>query len=89
MVTIALAPAPDFALKAVTSGRVINRARCASRPLVLLFHNQDGLAEVRALQAAVRTRWPRPETLLVGSVINLQAVDVARRRRGDDRQGLQ
>lgn len=33
-------PAPEFTLKAVTSGRVISRAQCHGRPLVLLFHKQ-------------------------------------------------
>ncbi len=67
-------PTPEFSLKAITSGRTINRATCAGRPLLLLFHNQHGIETVRALQNAVRTRWPLAQTLLVGSVVSLQGV---------------
>jgi hypothetical protein len=67
-------PAPNFTLTAIVTGRVINRATCAGRPLALLFHNQDGLETVRALQSAVRTRWNSPSTLLVGSVVNMQSI---------------
>ncbi len=67
-------PAPDFNLKAVASGRIISRTQVGGRPLLLLFHNQDGLETVRALQTAVRSRWPNPQTVLAASVVSLQAV---------------
>ncbi len=66
--------APEFVLTAVTSGRRVCRAGCAGRPLLLLFHDQDGLAAAKALQDAVRARWPRAEQLLVAGVINLQPI---------------
>ena len=67
-------PAPEFSLKTVVSERTINRATCAGRPLLLLFHDQHGIETVRTLQSAVRTRWPLAQTLLVGSVVSLQSV---------------
>lgn len=66
--------APEFELAAVTSGRMITRRTCAGRPLVLFFHDQDGIKVIQALQVAVRTQWPRAEQLLIGSVVNMQLI---------------
>lgn len=66
--------APDFELVALVSGRKVSRNACTGRALVLLFHDQDGVAAVKPLQASVRDRWPRPDQVLVASVINMQAI---------------
>jgi hypothetical protein len=80
--------APEFELTAITSGRRVCRRTCSGRPLVLLFHDQDGLAAVRALQEAVRARWPRAEQVLVASVINLQPIPSFLRSVAEKMMGL-
>jgi hypothetical protein len=66
--------APDFTLTAIASGRVVNRAWVAGRPLLLLFHDQEGEALVREVQGAVRGRWPLVADVVAGSVVNMAAI---------------
>lgn len=80
--------APDFELSAVVSGRKISRAACAGRPLLLLFHDQDGLSMVKSLQEAVRSRWPHSDQVLVASVVNMQSIPSFLRSVAEKMMGL-
>jgi hypothetical protein len=64
----------EFSIAAVGSGQVVERAWLAGRPLLLLFHDQEGEATVRAMQAAVRARWPMAADVAVASVVNMSAI---------------
>jgi hypothetical protein len=66
--------APEFAIAAVGSGRLISRSRVDGRPLVLLFHDQSGEETVRTIQESLRARWPLASTLVVASVVNMSAI---------------
>jgi hypothetical protein len=66
--------APDFHLQAIRSGRSINRESCRGTPLVLLFHNQEAVDTVTALQRELRERWPDARNLLVASIVDMSGV---------------
>ncbi|MGL4649214.1 MAG: hypothetical protein ACRC1H_07385 [Caldilineaceae bacterium] len=66
--------APEFSLTAIASGREVNRAWMAGRPLLLLFHDQEGEEMVRSVQGAVRGRWPMVADVVVASVVNMASI---------------
>ncbi|GIK74676.1 MAG: hypothetical protein BroJett021_36640 [Chloroflexota bacterium] len=70
------APAPEFSLVALGSNRVINLDVCRGTPLLLVFHDQNTVDAVQALQEAVRARYPEAGRLLAPSVVNMSAVPV-------------
>jgi len=70
------APAPGFELTALGSNRTLGPARCYGTPLLLIFHDQNAVPAVQALQEAVRMRYPEASRLLVPSVVNMSAVPV-------------
>ena len=70
------APAPDFQLTALGSNRRISLELCRGAALLLVFHDQNGVAAVQAMQEAVRMRYPDAARLLVPSVVNMSAVPV-------------
>ncbi|MFN3331674.1 MAG: hypothetical protein ACK47M_04090 [Caldilinea sp.] len=70
------APAPEFSLAALGSNRVISLDICRGTPLLLIFHDQNTVDAVQALQEAVRTRYPEAARLLVPSIVNMSAVPV-------------
>jgi hypothetical protein len=70
------APAPAFQLTALGSSRTISLELCRGTPLLLVFHDQNSVAAVQAMQEAVRIRYPEAAHLLVPSVVNMSAVPV-------------
>ncbi|MFN3980675.1 MAG: hypothetical protein ACK4SA_09865 [Caldilinea sp.] len=70
------APAPEFSLAALGSNRVISLDICRGTPLLLIFHDQNTVDAVQALQEAVRARYPEAARLLVPSIVNMSAVPV-------------
>lgn len=73
---IAGAQAPAFALTALGSNRIISLDSCRGMPLLLVFHDQNSVAAVQAMQEAVRARYPEASRLLVPSVVNMSTVPV-------------
>jgi len=63
--------APSFRLTAVGSGRVVQHPGLAAAALVLLFHDQNALATVRAVQEQVRGRYPTTAEAIIASVADL------------------
>jgi hypothetical protein len=49
---------------------------CRGTPLLLVFHDQNSVAAVQAMQEAVRMRYPEAARWLVPSVVNMSAVPV-------------
>ncbi|HAJ38672.1 MAG TPA: hypothetical protein DCL15_23645 [Chloroflexi bacterium] len=70
------APAPAFQLNALGSNRTISLESCRGTALLLVFHDQNSVAAVQAMQEAVRLRYPEATRLLVPSVVNMSAVPV-------------
>ena len=70
------APAPPFTLTALGSNRTISLDGCRGTPLLLVFHDQNSVDVVQAMQEAVRARYPEAARLLVPSVVNMSAVPV-------------
>lgn len=68
--------APAFQLTALGSNRTLSLELCRGTPLLLVFHDQNGVAAVQAMQEAVRMRYPEASRLLVPSVVNMSAVPV-------------
>ena len=66
--------APDFELLAAGSGRRVRLREQAGRKVVLIFHLQGTAPTARAINRAVRERFPDPEDVLVASVIDLSIV---------------
>jgi hypothetical protein len=66
--------APDFVLLAAGSGRRVRLRGLAGRKVVLVFHLQGTAPTARALNRAVRERFPDPEEVFVASVIDLSMV---------------
>ncbi len=73
---IAGAAAPPFELTALGSNRVVSLDACQGTAMLLAFHDQNTVADVQAMQEAVRARYPDATTLLVPSVVNMSAVPV-------------
>lgn len=70
------APAPAFQLTALGSNRTISLEHCRNTALLLVFHDQNSVAAVQAMQEAVRMRYPDAARLLTPSVVNMSAVPV-------------
>lgn len=70
------APAPAFSLTALGSNRIISLDTCRGTSLLLVFHDQNSVDAVQAMQEAVRLRYPEASRLLVPSVVNMSAVPV-------------
>jgi hypothetical protein len=70
------APAPAFQLTALGSNRTISPELCRGQSLLLVFHDQNSVAAVQAMQEAVRVRYPEAARLFVSSVVNMSAVPV-------------
>ena len=70
------APAPPFTLTALGSNRTVSLEACQGTPLLLVFHDQNNIDAVQAMQEAVRMRYPEAARLLVPSVVNMSAVPV-------------
>lgn len=70
------APAPAFQLTALGSNRTISPELCRGTPLLLVFHDQNSVAAVQAMQEVVRVHYPEATRLLVPSVVNMSAVPV-------------
>jgi hypothetical protein len=66
--------APDFDLLAAGSGRRIRLREQTGRKVVLIFHLQGTAPTARAINRAVRERFPDPEGVLIASVIDLSIV---------------
>ncbi len=66
--------APDFDLLAAGSGRRVRLRELAGRKVVLVFHLQGTAPTARAMNRAVRERFPDPEEVLIASVIDLSIV---------------
>ncbi len=66
--------APDFSLLAAGSGRRVSPGELAGRKVVLIFHLQETAPTARALNRAIRERYPDPEDVFVASVIDLSIV---------------
>jgi len=67
--------APGFVLEAIGSGRTVAPAE-AGAALLLIFHDQNSVEQVQALQENMRTRWPDASQLLIASVVNMSVVPV-------------
>jgi hypothetical protein len=68
------ASAPPFTLQALGSGRSVSQIGGA--PLLLVFHDQNTVDKVQAMQQAVRTEYSDARDLQVASVVNMKAVPV-------------
>ena len=66
--------APDFDLLAAGSGRRVRLRELAGRKAVLVFHLQGTAPTARAMNRAVRERFPDPEEVFIASVIDLSIV---------------
>ena len=66
--------APDFDLLAAGSARRVRMRELAGRKVVLIFHLQGTAPTARAINRAVRERFPDPEDVMVASVIDLSIV---------------
>lgn len=66
--------APDFYLIAAGSGRRVRLRELADRKVVLVFHLQGTAPTARAMNRAVRERFPDPEEVFIASVIDLSIV---------------
>lgn len=77
MATSSISPgaaAPPFTLQALGSGRTFNPAGAA--PLLLVFHDQNTVDKVQAMQQAVRLVFSDAGQLLIASVVNMKMVPV-------------
>ncbi len=68
------AAAPPFTLQALGSGRSFSQAGAA--PLLLVFHDQNTVDKVQAMQQAVRTQYSDAGQLQIASVVNMKLVPV-------------
>jgi hypothetical protein len=67
--------APPFALTALGSGRSVQPAG-SSDALLLVFHDQNTVDAVQAMQESLRSRYVDPDRLQIASVVNMKAVPV-------------
>ncbi len=68
--------APDFTLQAIGSGRTVRRSNDDGSALLLVFHDQNSVDQVQAMQEAVRARCPDAAHLRIASVVNMSVVPV-------------
>jgi hypothetical protein len=69
------AGAPPFTLKALGSGRTVRHAPNEAA-LLLVFHDQNTVDMVQAMQEALRSRYADARQLQVASVVNMKPVPV-------------
>lgn len=69
------AEAPPFILTALGSGRQIAPTG-NNHALLLVFHDQNTVTQVQAMQEALRSRYADAGQLQIASVVNMQAVPV-------------
>ena len=77
MATSSISPgatAPTFTLQALGSGRLVSQVGAA--PLLLVFHDQNTVDKVQAMQQAVRTEYSDARQLQIASVVNMKPVPV-------------
>ena len=67
--------APPFVLTALGSGRQIGPAS-SSHALLLVFHDQNTVDQVQAMQENVRSRYADAGQLQIAIVVNMKAVPV-------------
>lgn len=68
------APAPEFQLKAIGSGREVGTSLDTGTALLLVFHDQNTVNLVQAMQEAVRPQYADARQLLIASVVNMSSV---------------
>ena len=68
--------APEFTLRAIGSGRQVGPATTGDAALLLVFHDQNSVDAVQAMQETVRARCPDASRLLVASVVNMSVVPI-------------
>jgi hypothetical protein len=68
------AAAPPFTLQALGSGRTVSQVGDA--PLLLVFHDQNTVDKVQAMQQAVRMQYGDAGQLRIASVANMKSVPV-------------
>jgi hypothetical protein len=68
------AVAPPFTLQALGSGRAVSQVGDA--PLLLVFHDQNTVDKVQAMQQAVRMQYSDARQLRIASVVNMKPVPV-------------
>jgi len=66
--------APAFRLKAIGSGREFGPSLRAGAALLLVFHDQNTVPLVQAMQEAVRPHYGDAQQLLIASVVNMSSV---------------
>jgi hypothetical protein len=66
--------APPFTLKALGSGRTVSHRDGA--PLLLVFHDQNTVEQVQAMQQGVRSLYGDARQLQIASVVNMKPVPV-------------
>jgi len=77
MTTSSISPGaagPPFTLQALGSGRTVSQAGDA--PLLLVFHDQNTVDKVQAMQQAVRLVYSDAQQLQIASVVNMKSVPV-------------
>jgi hypothetical protein len=77
MSTLSISPgavAPPFTLQALGSGRTVNHAGPA--PLLLVFHDQNTVDKVQAMQQVLRGQYSDARQLQIASVVNMKPVPV-------------
>jgi hypothetical protein len=68
------APAPGFVLQALGSGRTVSHRDGAA--LLLVFHDQNTVDKVQAMQEAIRSQYADAQQLKIASVVNMKPVPV-------------
>ena len=69
------APAPPFTLTALGSGRSVSPGS-REHALLLVFHDQNTVGQVQAMQESVRSRYADARQLQIASVVNMKPVPV-------------
>ncbi len=65
--------APPFALHALGSGRTV-ASTTMTAPLLLVFHDQNTVAQVQAMQETLRSHYTDATRLQIASVVNMKSV---------------
>ncbi len=68
------APAPDFSLTAVKSGRQINPASAKGNVLGMVFHGRETVQAVVEINTTVRPLYPDPTPVILVSVVDMSIV---------------
>ena len=68
------APAPEFRLTAIGSGREVGATFSGGAALLLVFHDQNTVDLVQAMQETVRPQYADARQLLIASVVNMSSV---------------